>query len=187
RRSSDLPKASIRGFEFEFRARPLEWLNISGNLGLQDARFNEFRTAEDPLTGEQMDVSGNPFSFVPAVNSHMAISLLLPVEMPGSPVFSGLVEPRIDWNYLGQVQWFSERLNEGATPNAALQEAYHRVNLRLNYIFNDGNTSLAIFADNITDVEVLNGVLAVGQRVLGTVLRYYGQGRSFGLEITHAF
>jgi iron complex outermembrane receptor protein len=183
----NVPKATIRGFEFEFTARPLEWVNISGNLGLQDARLGEFRTAENPLTGEQVDVSGSAFSFVPAINSHMAVSFPFPVDIPGYRVFSGLLEPRIDWNYQSKVQWFSPSLNDGATPNAALQDPYHLVNLRLNYIFNDGNTSVAVFGENMTDVEVLNGVLAVGQRVLGTVLRYYGQGRSFGLEVTHSF
>ncbi|MEO2168759.1 MAG: TonB-dependent receptor, partial [bacterium] len=183
----NVPKASIRGFEFEFTLRPLEWLNISGNLGLQDARLNEFRTAEDPLTGEQMNVSGNSFSFIPAINSHMAVSFPVPVEIPGVPVFTGLLEPRIDWSYQSKVQWFSARLNEGATPNAALQDPFHTVNLRLNYIFNDGNTPVAVFGDNLTDVEVLTPPPAVGHRVMGNALRYYGQGRSFGMEVTHAF
>jgi iron complex outermembrane receptor protein len=182
----NVPQANIRGIEFEFEFQPVEYIQLSGNIGMQDARIGEWRTAENPLTGEPENVSGQTFSFVPAINSYLALTTPFPVEFP-MDVFSGLMLPRVDWGYQSDVQWFSRKLNEGATKNAALQKAYSMVNLRLTYLFNNSQTSVAIFGENMTDVELLTGVLNSSQRVLGTVLNYYGQGRAFGFEITHSF
>ena len=182
----NVPRANIRGIEFEFEFQPVEFIQLSGNIGMQDARIGEWRTAENPLTGQPENVSGQPFSFVPAINSYLALTTPFPVEFP-MQVFSGLMLPRVDWGYQSDVQWFNRNLNNGATKNAALQKAYSMVNLRLTYLFNDSQTTVAIFGENMTDVELLTGVLNSSQRVLGTVLNYYGQGRAFGFEITHEF
>jgi iron complex outermembrane receptor protein len=182
----NVPKANIRGIEFDFSFQPLEFIQLSGNLGLQDARIGEWRTAENPLTGEPENVSGQRFSYVPAINSYLALTTPFPVTFP-MEFFSGLMLPRVDWSYQSDVQWHSPNLNNGATPNAALQEAYSNVNLRLTYLFNDGQTSVALFGENMVNVKPITGVLNNSQRVLGTVLNYYGQGRAFGFEITHEF
>jgi iron complex outermembrane receptor protein len=182
----NVPKANIRGIEFDFSFQPLEFIQLSGNLGLQDARIGEWRTAENPLTGLPEDVSGQKFSYVPAINSYLALTTPFPVTFP-MEFFSGLMLPRVDWSYQSDVQWHSPNLNNGGTPNAALQEAYSNVNLRLTYLFNDGQTSVAIFGENMVDVRPITGVLNSSQRVLGTVLNFYGQGRAFGFEITHEF
>lgn len=181
------PQATIRGFEFDFQARPLPFVLVSGNLGLQDARLDQFDSAEDPLTGQPMDVSGNRFSYVPQVNSHLAVSTPLPLDIPSVPILSGIVEPRVDWSYQSEVIWGNHRFAEGAEANANIQEPWHNLRLRLNYIFNDGNTSLAVFGNNMLDTEILRGVLTIAGRVNGTILQFYDQGRSVGVEVSHTF
>ena len=183
----NVPRATIRGFEFDFTARPWDFLLISGNLGLQDARLNQFTNAENPLTGQPEDVSGRPFSYVPAINSHIAVSMPLPVDFPSIPLLSGMVMPRIDWNYQSEVIWGNYRFGEGATPNANVQDAWSNILLRLTYVFNDGATSLAVFGENMLDTNVLNGVFTGAGRVNGTILQYYRQGRAIGFEATHTF
>ena len=184
----NVPGATIKGIEVEVKARPLPFLIIDWDLGYMDARLDDFPNAENPLTGQPEDVSGQKFSFVPSLNTHVAVSVPLPVDFEFLPdVFSGLIQPRLDYTYRGEIQWFSPRLNEGITKDAALQPPMNLLNLRVGYFFNDNQTQVAIFGENLLNEKYNAGIAPFGQRILGSVLQYWTLGASFGFEVSHTF
>lgn len=178
--------ADIDGIEAEFLSWPLPFLSLQGNMGLQDATLNDFTNAENPLTGLPVDRSGDRFSFTPLWNAHVALFTPFPIEVPDAEWLSGILTPRVDWTYRSPIQWFSPLLNDGATPDVALGPEFNLLNLRFTYIFDDTRAQVAVFAENLLDERPF-GVNALGQRLMGTVLRYFPQGRAFGGSISYRF
>lgn len=176
--------ANIKGIEAEFLSWPLPFLAVQGNMGLQDATLEDFTDAENPLTGLPVDNSGNKFSFIPKWNAHMAVFMPLPLRIGDNSWLSGIVTPRLDWSYRSEVQWFDPRLNDGATPDAALAPPFNLLNFRVTHLFDDNRATISIFAENLLDERPF-GVNALGQRLMGTLLRYWPQGRAFGAEATY--
>lgn len=178
--------ARIQGIEAEFLAWPVPFLALQGNMGLQDTEFENFIGAENPLTGLPVDNSGQPFSFIPRWNAHLALFTPFPVEFERARWLSGILTPRVDWTYRSEVQWFSRFLNEGATPDAALSPPYNLLNFRITHLFDDGSATVALFAENLLDETPL-AVNPLGQGVMGSILRYWNERRTFGGEVTYRF
>lgn len=178
--------ANIKGIEAEFLAWPVPFVALQGNMGLQDTELENFTDAENPLTGLPVDNSGNAFSFVPRWNAHLALFTPFPVEFERARWLSGILTPRVDWTYRSEIQWFSHFLNEGATPDAALSPPYNLLNFRVTHLFDEGAATVALFAENLLD-ETPFGVNPLGQRLMGTVLRYWNERRTFGAEVTYRF
>lgn len=153
-------------------------------MGLQDATLEDFQDSENPLTGLPEDASGQKFGFIPKWNAHLALFTPLPVEITSAPWLSGITTPRLDWTYRSEVQWFSPYLNEGGTPNAALTPPFNLLNFRVTHLFDDGAATVALFAENLLD-ETSFGVNPLGQRLMGSILRYWPEGRAFGGELTY--
>lgn len=178
--------SDIKGIEAEFLAWPAPFIALQGNMGLQDATLKDFPDSENPLTGLPEDASGQKFGFIPKWNAHLALFTPLPVEITSAPWLSGILTPRLDWTYRSEVQWFSPFLNEGATPDAALTPPFNLLNFRVTHLFDDGAATVALFAENLLD-ETSFGVNPLGQRLMGSILRYWPEGRAFGGELTYRF
>ncbi len=174
-------KARNRGVEFELQAQPTDGLQILGSIGYLDAKFTEY-DAVNIVTNEPIDRAGERLPFVPDLQTHIGVQYSLFIdseELPGW--LQGWLTPRVDWAYTSSVQNWGRELVGGTQPG------YNLVNLRLSYSFNDDRSQLALWSKNVTDEAYFDEVYAVQAQILGTISRFYGWPRTYGVELSHDF
>ncbi len=86
----------------------------------------------------------------------------------------------MDWYYESDIINWAPELPE------IRQRGFNRINLRIAYGFNHGNSVVALWSKNITDEEYYKTPLAWG-RLTGTAVRYYEAPRTYGVEVSHRF
>lgn len=174
--------ARTRGLEIELFSAPIDGLSLWADLGILDARYEEF-VGESTVTGEPIDRAGQRFPFVPPIQAHAALQYVFSVRFPGwaSSLLgvSGLLVPRIDWYYEGEVFHWGPELS------AATQPGYNRLDGRLSLEFADGRAELALWGRNLTDEEYFSDVISVGAQLTGSIVRYYQEPAAFGVEISY--
>ena len=173
-------ESSSRGFELEFQALPIEGLQVGGSVGYLDAKFDSFPNAQNALTGDPIDRSGERLPFVPEWNTHLGVQYSIEIPSPGPDWLDGWLTPRVDWSWRSQVSNFAPELVD------LVQPAYSLVNFRLSYGFNDDRDQVAFFVTNLTDSEYFIDSQSQAQ-LTGAVSRYYEAPRWWGVELSHRF
>ena len=173
--------SSIRGLELEVNASPIDGLAIDANLGLLDAKFDEY-LADNLLTGLPLDRAGDRLPFIPETQAHIGVQYSLQIDSSELPEWlQGWLTPRIDWNYMGSV------VNFGTEIPGATSPAYNLVNARLSYDFGGDQLQVALWARNLFDATYFNSVYPIPIQILGTMNRFYGQPRVWGGELSYQF
>ena len=157
-------KAQVKGVEFEFTLRPIEYLtaNLSGSY--QDAYLTQGATAAQYAANPTVGLTGNVIPNVPKFQGYFSLSYQWPIANG----FEGLAEA--DASYRGSVDSYFAS-NAFNIPLAS----YTLVGLRLGVI--KGPWSVTAFARNLTDeraqVSAINSVqdphafLTVQPRTIG--------------------
>lgn len=172
-------KATTKGFELEAVALPTEGLRITGNIGVTDARYDEFPNAISDFDNELIDRAGQTFNNVPEFTSFLAIQYSLPIE-GNAQILDGWLTPRFEWYYQSRVH-----LN-GPEIAASKQSGYNLLNARLSYDLWDDRAQVALWGKNLADQEyILFSTPTVS--TFGTVVNYSGLPRTWGGEISYRF
>ncbi|MDG2304405.1 MAG: TonB-dependent receptor [Candidatus Binatia bacterium] len=170
--TTNAAKARSKGLEAELQTVPIDGLQITGNIGVLDAKFTEFVDASGN------DRSGNRFG-EPKFTSFLAVQYSLPVTV-GSTWLDGWLTPRLQWSYTGQ-RFF------GALSNpSAFQRGYNKLDARLSYDFLDNSAQVALWGINLTNEEYLASAEdLVG--VFGFSSQNYASPITFGGEMSYRF
>lgn len=173
-------KAEIKGFELEFNAEPWEGLLLDGFVGYVDARYGSYPNSENALTGVMEDRTGQQIPFISPWQTHLGLQYSLPVPSEGPTWLDGWLTTRLDWSWRSElVQWAPE-LTE------LTQDAYHLLNLRIGYSFNDNQSEVAFWSTNLSDARYSQQAIA-WPRITGTGVRFTEPPRAFGVEVSYWF
>ncbi|MDG2306623.1 MAG: TonB-dependent receptor [Candidatus Binatia bacterium] len=174
-------KARNQGVEFELQAEPVDGLQVLGSVGYLDAKFTEYQ-AVNIVTNDPIDRDGERLPFVPDLQTHLGMQYSMQVATEDLPPWmQGWLTPRVDWAYTAAVKNWGRELTGGTQPG------YNLVNLRLGYTFNDDRSQLALWSKNVANETYFDEVYAVQAQILGTISRFYGWPRTFGVELSHNF
>ncbi len=170
-------KATIRGFELELLARPLEDLLVSANFGYLDPQYDEFIEV-DPFTGLTADFK-NDRDFPYAGEYTASVGL----EYSIGAFNWGALSARLDWSYQDD---YVPYVNP--TQNSASQiESYQLLNARLTLSevpVGEGKTlRLAAWGKNITDEDYRVSTIPFGLWATS----YFGEPRTYGVDLTFEF
>lgn len=166
--------ATIKGIELEATAVPTDWLDLGLNFGLLDAKFKNYLSAAiDPITGLPRDFSGNRLPGAPK----FTLSTYAQVKVP-----IGKFETRwrAEYNYTGKKYY-----NNAQSDLISSGKGYGLLNLRATLADPDHGWELAAWAKNITDKAYI--VDATDTSGFGFVPRYYGERRTYGIELSLDF
>ncbi len=170
--------ATSKGIEFELTAIPLDGLQITGNVGILDARFGTYVVPDPANPGNDQDFSGDRFSNVPRLQTFLSAQYSFPIEA-GVGELNGWLTPRVDWSYQSLIEYAGD-VTELQQPGVNLLAA------RLSYSFYDDRAQVALWARNLIDREYFNAVQPLDS-VFGASTRYYAPPRTFGGELSYRF
>lgn len=171
--------ATNRGVELEVLALPLDGLQISGNLGYLDARYDAFLGISD-LTGLPIDRSGQRLPEVPEFQSFLAVQYSLPVAFEGPVWLQGWLTPRLEWFYTSSTLYAGPEVPQGT------QAGYNLLNARLSYDILDDRAQIALWGQNLTDETYFNHANSLVSS-FGSIVRYYEPPRTYGAELSYRF
>ena len=170
--------ATSKGVEIELTAIPLDGLQITGSVGLLDARYGTYIVPDPANPGNEDDFSGDRFGGVPELQTFMSIQYSFPIET-GVDRLTGWLTPRLEWSYQSLIEYAGE-VTELQQPGVNL------LNGRLSYSFDDDRAQVALWSRNMLDQEYFNAVQPLDS-VFGSSTRYYAPPRTFGGEISYRF
>ena len=157
----------VNGAELELETLPIQYLHLSGSLGLLDAEFTDFVV----LNGGP-DYSGNKFVRSPKVTTLLRADVTLPVSSQANLVLGG------DWRY--QSRQFHYTTNQD---NPLLrQDGYSLVNARITLQDAEEKLSLVLYANNLTDVRYRNHTLPGATGATGSPV-FWADPRTFGVAL----
>ncbi|MCB1676052.1 MAG: TonB-dependent receptor [Halioglobus sp.] len=170
-------KATIRGFELEVLAQPIEPLTISLNYGYLDPEYDEFLEV-DPFTGETGDFKDSR-DFPYAGENTASLGLQYDVAVYDW----GHLTARLDWSYQDD---YVPYVNPAQ--NAVSQiDSYDLLNARLTLSeipVGDGQSlQIAAWGKNITDEDYRTSTIPFGLWAVS----YFGEPRTYGLELSYQF
>jgi iron complex outermembrane recepter protein len=172
-------KATIKGFEVELLALPIDGLQITGNIGVNDTEYDSFPNAISDFDDQEIDRSGQTFNYVPKFTSFLAAQYSFPID-GDAQILQGWLTPRFEWYYQSAIH-----LN-GPEITASNQPGYNLLNSRLSYDFWDDRAQVALWAKNLADQEyIVYSTPTVS--TFGTVVNFTGLPRTFGAEISYRF
>ncbi|HLW23901.1 MAG TPA: TonB-dependent receptor [Steroidobacteraceae bacterium] len=173
-RTVNAPKSRVDGAELEVRAKVTEDIELSGSLGLLNAKYQE-------LTLHGVDLSGNQLIQAPDVNTSLGL----------------------DWRFLkldtGDLRlalngnWYSRQFFDAQNTQRVSQGAYAIANGRLSFTGGRGATSgldVGVWVKNLADRQYLQ--YAIAQRDpseggLGFDYGLVGEPRTYGADIRYRF
>lgn len=169
---SNAGESTVTGAEVDIQLQPTD--SLYANLGVSwlDAEFDEFFTPNADLTGF-VDHSGNALPAAPefTANGLVRYSWLLKNDAE--------LSLQVDFSYTDD-QFFEATNNPFLT-----QDSYVITNLRTTYSWNDGNYSVALWGQNITDEEYV--VDGYNNTPVGYFIFVPGKPRIFGLTFSGRF
>lgn len=169
-------ESTLKGFELEAFTRPIEGLEVNGNIGVTDARYDMFDSTRDDVPGDvPIDRSGQRFG-LPELTSFVSAQYSFPVN-PGSGWLEGWVTPRVEWAYTSD--YF---LGAPELPNSKAA-GYNIINARLSYDFWDDRAQVALWGKNLIDKTVA-GTREYATSLFGFDISYYRAPRTFGAELS---
>ncbi len=172
-------EATVRGFEIETMAAPIDGLLMTGNIGFTDATYDSFPNAISDYNDALIDRSGESFNYVPQFTSFVALQYGWPIDV-ANEILRGELTPRLEWYYQ------SENHLNGPEIRESVQSGYNLINARLSYDLWEDHFQVALWGKNLTDQEyIVFSTPTVS--TFGTVVNYPGMPLTFGAELTYRF
>ena len=172
-------KGKIKGIEVELTALPIDGLQISGHIAVNDTEYTDFPNAISDFDDSEIDRSGQSFNYVPKFTSFLAAQYSFPIE-GDAEILKGWLTPRFEWYYQSSIH-----LN-GPEIAASNQSGYNLLNARLSYAFFDDHAQVALWGKNLANQEyMIYSTPTVS--TFGTVVNFTGLPRTFGAEISYRF
>ena len=171
--------ATNKGLELEVQALPVEGAQITGSVGLLDARYDSF-TGINEINGQPIDRAGEAFPRVPKWQTHLAVQYSFPIEAMETNWLQGWLTPRLEWYYQSSMNIAGPELTQGHQPG------YNLLHARLSYDFWDDRAQVALWGKNLTDSVYFDNLYNYVQTI-GTITRYYQTPRTFGAELSVRF
>jgi iron complex outermembrane receptor protein len=172
-------KAEIKGIEVELQALPIDGLQVTGNIAVNDTEYTDFPNAISDFDDQLIDRSGQSFNYVPKFTSFLGIQYSFPLE-GNAEILKGWLTPRFEWYYQSKIH-----LN-GPEIEASNQPGYNLLNARLSYDFWDDRAQVALWAKNLADQEyIIYSTPTVS--TFGTVVNFTGVPRTWGAELSYRF
>jgi iron complex outermembrane recepter protein len=166
-------KANINGGEFEATILPTSWLELSGFVGLTDAKYKRFL---DPASGA--DLSNIGFAQVPKWTSGVSGVVTLPV-----PEQIGVL--KLSARYYRQSR---VNLADAAPAPGYLQPGYETVSARLSLESIGGkDIRAALFVNNLTNTEYVQSATPFYGAPYGLTAVTYADPRFYGVEVGFRF
>ena len=176
------PSAQSYGIELEWRARPMDELELSGSFGWLEAEYDKsFRSADTtrpdfttPLsaTSPIVDIKGERLPRSPRFTASAGAQYSIDFDR------YGLLVPRVDFYYRGAFN-FRQYGNR-----ADRQGGYTRTDLRVTWLSHAGNYWVELFMRNVE-----NEAVKTNQELTGGIYRlhYYDAPRSGGFRMGYYF
>ena len=171
--------ATNKGMEIEISARPLEGLQLTGSVGVLDARYDDFIGIND-VTGENLDRAGQRFLGTPDLQTYLSAQYSFPVSFAGPQWLEGWLTPRVDWSYQGSILYLGPEIPQGTQPS------FNLVHLRLSYDFFDDRAQVALWTRNLLDVAHFDYAFSSSSS-FGIADRWFQIGRTYGAELSYRF
>lgn len=173
--------ATTRGAELEVFTVPLPGLQIAGNIGLLDARYDSFPDAVSNLDGRTVNKSGEKLEGIPSLQAFVSAQYSFPLELGQKDWLRGWATARVQWSYRGSTYTLGPEVPEAEQP------ARNNLGARLSYDFLDDSAQVALWGENLTDVRLpTNNVFTLSNSV-GVITRGYTLPRTFGAELSYRF
>ncbi|MCP4118635.1 MAG: TonB-dependent receptor [Desulfobacteraceae bacterium] len=159
-------KAHSQGVELQFKAAPVQGVNIFAGLGYTEAEFDDFTAIEwnDSHTALiENDYNGKDLPYAPRFNYNVGIQY------------------RSGSGYFCRADLFGTDRFYGDPGNTAEQESYQTVNLRIGY--EGDHYDVYLWADNVFDEEYLTYVSPYDKHTIGLD----GAPGTFGIKVNYRF
>lgn len=172
-------KATIRGFELELLAQPVEELIISANYGYVDPKYDEFIDV-DPFTGEVGNLKDSrDFPYTAKNTASIGIDYTV------GNFDWGMLSARLDWVYNDE---YVPYVNPEQNATSQI-DSYDLLNARVTLseipLGNSGQTlQVAAWGKNLTNEHYRTSTIPFVD--LWTV-SYFGEPRTYGLELSYQF
>lgn len=156
--------ATAYGAEFEAEALPTDRLHLQGSLGLLEARYDEYKTAN-------ADYSGNQFGRSPHLTAALAADYRIPLDGGAAIVFS------TDWT--GKSKFYFSTSAQSNYEQG--QKGYAVGNVQVSYVAPKEKYRVSLYGKNITDRDYLT---AINPGVTGLNTYVLGDPRMVGVSVT---
>ena len=178
--------STVKGFEVELLANPVQNLMLKASLGYVDAEYDEDIRG---VSGQVAVTPGIPFYRSPKWSYTLGASYTVPVRESGDVSFD------LNWG------WKDKQLSFPSSTNYVELPAYGLLNGRISFTAEAG-WSIAVFGNNITDKYYLTGGFdpsgpaskpvtgltgVAHDRVFGFTMLDIGRPREFGVELGYKF
>jgi iron complex outermembrane receptor protein len=164
--------AKVQGIELEATAVPIDNLQLSVAGAYLDSEYEDFIVAISPTVTE--DRSGSRLIGAPKFD--LTASAQYDLELP-----FGTVSPRVELVHKGS-RYYDTAQRDAL---AFLAPSYDLINLSVIVADVGDRIKARAYVDNVTDERFI--VEAVDVRALGFRQIYYGEPRTYGLELTYKF
>jgi iron complex outermembrane recepter protein len=167
--------ATVKGFEAELTAVPVNGLTLSASTAYTDAKYKSFVDLSGP-GGTLRDRSNESFA-VPKWTYTLAATYAVQIG-------DDELRANLNWAYRGTTQLQANAL----TPNlqSMTQRGYGLLGGRLGYKISSFDAEIAVFGNNILKKHYYSGGVALDS-ALGINLLQPGRPRTFGVEIKKSF
>ena len=172
--------ATLYGVEGEFRAELGAGFYTLGSFGWMDGEYDEFTVQDNQLVNFQevittRDLSdtevvrGAPYTYSFAIGNNQALA------------DGGTLNAQVGWAFRGRL------FNTLETVRSSRQGKYGLLDARVSWALADGQTTVSLWGTNLlgrlyypTALDLSSG----GSR-FGTITKYWGEPRRFGLEVSY--
>jgi iron complex outermembrane receptor protein len=165
------------GIDAEARWQPYDHIMLYANVAYIDATY------KDKVTRNGTDLSGEPTG-EPHVSAALGASYIWMLGSNGDLDLSGR------YAYRGEARCNQESKLQGAcqvSPNFAVGEDQHRLDVRLAWSSDDDRWGVAAFVTNVLDEQYVNGVNNLTSDTFGTPFASISEPRQWGLEAFVSF
>ncbi len=178
---SNAGESSVKGFELELMARPIERLELSAAIAYNDTELEEYVRVFSATN--QFDMGGTNFEDVP----ERTASAQVLYETLANAALGGSLEFRLMYRYIGQVVTQDQGVGTNASSQLTLP-SYDRWDGRISLVRDDG-WRLTAFVNNIADsfdyvrrtTPAWSANIPYGQLVLPL------EPRQFGISVAKSF
>ena len=160
---------------------PLPGLQVAGNVGLLDARYDSFPDAVSNLNGQTVNKSGERIEGIPSFQAFLSAQYSFPLEVGQSDWMLGWMTMRVQWSYRDATNALGSEVPEAVLPGR------NNLGARLSYDFLDDAAQVALWGENLTDTRILSGGVFSLSNSVGVITRAYTIPRTFGAELSYRF
>jgi iron complex outermembrane receptor protein len=185
--------ATIRGIEVEWRANPIEGLQLNGHFNYLDSRINDFQI-QDPTVRVCVQIQSNcpSLGFPPQPSLPAQTIDVSGNEQPKAPTYAGSFGIQYEFD-TGRYGFFTPRFQsqfQGTTfyrvfnRDEFSEDDYIKFDAKLTWRSVNERYAIEIFGVNLTDEDVLNSLFVGSVFSGGQVLGQYQPPRTYGAKFS---